>query len=185
MGFGGWLAGAALVALAVYAVVLFNGLVRARNQARAAFADVDVQLTKRHDLVPALVETVRGYVGHERGTLEEVVRLRRDAGKPQADPSSEARENALAGAMGRLLALVEAYPELKADGQFAQLTTELVAIEDALQYARRYYNGSVRDLNNRIERFPDLLVARLAGFRVQPFYEVARIEERAAPQVAL
>lgn len=181
----GWMLGVALAAIGVWAVLAFNALVRARNQARAAFADVDVQLTKRHDLVPALVEAVRGYVGHERGTLEEVVRLRRDAGKPQADPASEARENALAGAMGRLLALVEAYPELKADGQFAQLTTELVAIEDALQYARRYYNGSVRDLNNRIERFPDLFVARVAGFRVQPFYEVARIEDRAAPKVDL
>jgi LemA protein len=180
-----WMLVTALGALAVYAVIVFNGLIRARNQTRAAFADVDVQLTKRHDLVPALVETVRGYAGHERGTLEEVVRLRNDAGKPQADASSEARENALAGAMGRLLALVEAYPELKADGQFAKLTTELVAIEDALQYARRYYNGAVRELNNRIERFPDLFVARMAGFRSQPFYEVARVEDRAAPKVLL
>lgn len=175
----------ALAALLLWAIVAFNGLVRARNQARAAFADVDVQLTKRHDLVPALVESVRGYVQHERGTLEDVVRLRGEAGKPRADADSEARENALAGAMGRLLALVEAYPELKADGQFAQLTSELVAIEDALQYARRYYNGSVRDLNNRIQRFPDLLVARALGFAEQAFYEVARIEQREAPRVAL
>jgi LemA protein len=180
-----WIAFGVAAALLLWAVLAFNGLVRARNQVRAAFADVDVQLTKRHDLVPALVESVRGYVRHERGTLEDVVRLRGEAGKPRADADSEARENALASAMGRLLALVEAYPELKADGQFAQLTRELVAVEDALQYARRYYNGSVRDLNNRIQRFPDLLVARALGFVEQAFYEVARIEQREAPRVAL
>ena len=185
MGTTGWFGIVAVAVVLLWAILAFNGLVRARNQVRAAFADVDVQLTKRHDLVPALVESVRGYVQHERGTLEDVVRLRGEAGKPRADADSEARENALAGAMGRLLALVEAYPELKADGQFAQLTRELVAVEDALQYARRYYNGSVRDLNNRIQRFPDLLVARALGFAVQPFYEVARVEQRAAPTVAL
>lgn len=185
MGTAGWIVSIVAAALAIWGVLVFNALVRARNQVRAAFADIDVQLTKRHDLVPALVESVRGYVRHERGTLEDVVRLRGEAGQPRADADSEARENALAGAMGRLLALVEAYPELKADGQFAQLTRELVEIEDALQYARRYYNGSVRDLNNRIQRFPDLLLARALGFTEQPFYEVARIEQRAAPQVAL
>jgi LemA protein len=169
----------------LWAILAFNALVRARNQVRAAFADVDVQLTKRHDLVPVLVESVRGYVAHERETLDDVVRLRGAAGKPRADADSEARENALAGAMGRLLALVEAYPDLKADGQFAQLMRELVAVEDALQYARRYYNGSVRDLNNRIQRFPGLLVARALGFTEQAFYEVARVEHRAAPQVSL
>jgi LemA protein len=185
MGTTGWIVVIVAVALATWAVLAFNALVRARNQVRAAFADIDVQLTKRHDLVPALVESVRGYVRHERGTLEDVVRLRGEAGRPRADADSEARENALAGAMGRLLALVEAYPQLAADGQFAQLTRELVAVEDALQYARRYYNGSVRDLNNRIQRFPDLLLARALGFGEQPFYEVARVEHRVAPAVAL
>ena len=171
MGTAGWIGGIALGIVLLWGVLAFNGLVRARNQVRAAFADIDVQLTKRHDLVPALVESVRGYVQHERGTLEDVVRLRGEAGKPRADADSAARENALAGAMGRLLALVEAYPELKADGQFAQLTRELVDIEDALQYARRYYNGSVRDLNNRIQRVPDLLVARLLRFVPAEYFE--------------
>lgn len=185
MGTTGWIVAIAAAALAGWGVIAFNGLVRARNQVRAAFADIDVQLTKRHDLVPALVEAVRGYASHERGTLEDVVRLRGEAGRPRADADSESRENALAGAMGRLLALVEAYPDLKADGQFAQLTRELVEVEDALQFARRYYNGSVRDLNNRIQRFPDLLVARALGFAEQAFYEVARVEQRAAPKVVL
>lgn len=185
MGTTGWIGIIVVGTLLLWAVLAFNGLVRARNQARAAFADVDVQLTRRHDLVPVLVESVRGYVAHERGALEDVVRLRGEAGSPRADADSAARENALADAMGRLLALVEAYPDLKADGQFAQFSRELVAVEDALQFARRYYNGSVRDLNNRLQRFPDLLVARLLGFPEQPFYEVARIEQRAAPQVTL
>lgn len=185
MSITGWSAALVVVALLAWVILAFNGLVRARNQVRAAFADVDVQLTKRHDLVPMLVESVRGYVAHERETLDDVVRLRGAAGKPRADADSEARENALAGAMGRLLALVEAYPDLKADGQFAQLMQELVEVEDALQFARRYYNGSVRDLNNRVQRFPDLLVARALGFTEQAFYEVARVEHRVAPRVSL
>ncbi len=153
------------------AIVVFNRLVADRNQARAAWSDIDVQLTRRHDLTPQLVAAVRGYADYERATLTAVteMRARVDAAVALADRAR--LEDELGRQIERLLALAESYPDLKASGNFLQLQRDLVAIEDHLQYARRFYNGAVRQLNTRIEQFPDLVVARLAGFRRLEFFE--------------
>lgn len=162
---------AALVFVAIAAAaVLFNGLVAARNQVRAAWSDVDVQLTRRHDLVPQLVAAVQGYAGHERAAFSLVAELRTRAMAAAKPPEKAAAEDELARQIERLLALQEAYPDLKASDNFLALQRDLVAIEDHLQYARRFYNGAVRDLDNRIETFPSLLVARAAGFRPAEFF---------------
>ncbi|HSH41477.1 MAG TPA: LemA family protein [Arenicellales bacterium] len=172
--------------LFVWGIVIFNRLVRARNLVRNGFADIDVQLQRRHDLVPRLVEAVKAYSGHEQRVLEEVTALRSRAqavegqGRAQAMSGAEA---ALAAGLGRLLLLVEDYPDLKASRNFQQLTGELVETEDLLSHARRFYNGAVRDLNTRIQQFPDLLVARLTGFEEATFFS-AEIEARSVPRVA-
>jgi LemA protein len=173
-----------LIGLVILAWVgfAFNRLVRLRNRVRAAWADVDVQLMRRHDLVPQLVAAVKGYAGHERATLEAVVELRARA-LALDDPSRLGEvEAALEQALGRLLALKEAYPDLKASENFLELQRELVEIEDHLQYARRFYNGAVRDYNTTLEQFPDLVIAR--GFRFTPgaFYQADQ-EAREASRV--
>lgn len=177
---------AVVLVLLVWGVVIFNRLVRARNLVRNGFADIDVQLQRRHDLVPQLVEAVRAYSGHEQRVLEEVTALRSRAqaaeGKGQAQAMAGA-EVALAAGLGRLLLLAEDYPDLKATENFQQLTNELVETEDLLSHARRFYNGAVRELNTRIQQFPDLLVARLTGFEEATFFS-AEIEARSAPRVA-
>ncbi|RFF27691.1 MULTISPECIES: LemA family protein [unclassified Wenzhouxiangella] len=177
---------AIVLVLLVWGVVIFNRLVRARNLVRNGFADIDVQLQRRHDLVPQLVETVKAYSGHEQHVLQEVTALRSRAqeaeGKKQAQAMAGA-EVALAAGLGRLLLLAEDYPELKATENFQQLTDELVETEDLLSHARRFYNGAVRDLNTRIQQFPDLLIARLTGFEEATFFS-AEIEARSAPRVA-
>lgn len=177
---------AVLVVLLVWGVVIFNRLVRSRNMVRNGFADIDVQLQRRHDLVPQLVEAVRAYSGHEQRVLEEVTALRSRAKQAEGEQQAQAMagaEVALAAGLGRLLLLAEDYPELKATENFQQLTRELVETEDLLSHARRFYNGAVRDLNTRIQRFPDLLVARLTGFEEATFFS-AEIEARSAPGVA-
>ena len=177
---------AVLVVLLVWAVVIFNGLVQARNLVRNGFADIDVQLQRRHDLVPALVEAVKAYGGHERRVFEEVVALRSRAQAKEAEGSARemsGAETALAAGLGRLLLLAEDYPELKASSNFRQLTSQLVETEDLLSHARRFYNGAVRDFNTRIQQFPDLLVARSTGFEEASFFS-AEIEARSAPKVA-
>jgi LemA protein len=170
------------LAVVVWAAFVFNRLVGLRNRVRAAWADIDVQLTRRHDLVPQLVAAVQAYAGHERATLEAVAELRARA----VGLSSPARlgevEAALEQALHRLFALKEAYPELKASDNFLRLQRDLVDVEDHLQFARRFYNGSVRDFNTGIERFPDLLVARTFRFAPREFYQ-AGSRERAAPRV--
>jgi len=172
-------------ALLGWAVFVFNRLVRARNLVRNGFADIDVQLQRRHDLIPALVDTVRAYSEHEQQLLEDVTRLRSAAVKAEGGSASRmsGTEAALVDGLGRLLAVAEDYPELKASENFQQLTAELVATEDVLSHARRFYNGAVRDLNTAIERFPDLLIARLAGFDKAEFFS-AGIEARSAPVIA-
>ncbi len=157
--------------IAVIAVIwLFNRLVRMRNQVRVAWSDVDVQLERRHDLVPALVNVVKGYAGHERELLERLVRERRQAQARQSPASRSAPEQALGDDLVRLIAVGEAYPDLKASANFRQLADELVAVEDALQHARRFYNGSVRQYNTAIERFPALLLTPALGFRAAEFF---------------
>lgn len=174
----------------VWAVYAFNRLVRLRNQMRAGWADIDVQLTRRHDLVPQLVAAVKAYAGHERATLETVTELRNRAAslqRPQTpdDPGALGLvETELERALGRVLALREAYPELKANETFARLQENLVEIEDALQYARRFYNGAVRDYRTGLQRFPDMLVGRAAGFAPGEFFQASE-EERRASRVEL
>lgn len=171
-----WIGMIALAALAV-AAVLFNELIAARNQVRAAWSDIDVQLTRRHDLVPQLVAAVKGYAEYERATLVTVTELRTRAIAAASLADKAAAEGELARQIDRILALQERYPDLKASENFLALQRELVEVEDHLQYARRFYNGSVRDLNTRIERFPDLIVARLARFRPAEFFRSGADQE--------
>lgn len=173
-----------LLAVAGYALWVFNRLVRARNQVQVAWSDVDVQLQRRHDLVPMLVETVRGYAHHESSLLERITEERTHARQAQGVAQRSDQETALGADLGRLIALREAYPNLKASDNFRQLSSQLVEIEDALQHARRFYNGSVRQYNTDIQRFPDLLVARVTGFHDADFF-AAEADARAVVDVKL
>lgn len=166
------MASAVILALALaWALTAYNRLVRLRNQHRTAWADIDVQLQRRHDLVPRLVEAVRAYAAHERATLEAATQLRERALALRAPAELGEVESALERALGRVFALQEAYPELKASGNFAQLQRDLVAVEDTLQYARRFYNGAVRDYNTARERIPDAIVARIGAFAPAGFFQ--------------
>lgn len=169
----------------LWGVIIFNRLVRDRNQVRAAWSDIDVQLTRRHDLVPQLVEAVRAYADYERATLSAVTELRTRAEQAASLPDKARLEDEMAAGLQRLIALAEAYPELKADGNFLQLQRDLVEVEDHLQYARRFYNGAVRIYNTRIETVPDLLVARPFRFTPAEFFAVDDEQARLAPRVAL
>ena len=173
-----------LLALATWAVIAFNRLVRLRNQVRTAWADVDVQLIRRHDLVPALVAAVKAYAGHEQAVLAAVTELRGQAMAAQAPGKLGELESALQQGIGRLIALKEAYPDLKANENFAQLQRDLVQVEEQLQYARRFYNGAVRDFNDTVQRVPDLLVARGFGFANAEFFQ-ANESDRAVVKVEL
>jgi LemA protein len=165
-----------------WAVVLYNRLVRLRNQVRTAWADIDVQLLRRHDLVPQLVNAVQAAAQHERTVLEQVTELRAQALKLSSPAALGEVESKLEQALGRVFALREAYPSLRANENFLELQKQLVAIEDHLQYARRFYNGAVRDYNDATQRVPDLLIARLGGFSGAEFFQ-AREGERAVPKV--
>jgi len=173
-----------VVALLAWAMMLFNRLVRLRNQVRTAWADIDVQLIRRHDLVPPLVNAVKGYAEHESAVLEAVTSLRAQATAERAPGPLGAVEGELEHALGRLVALKEAYPDLKANQNFAQLQRDLVEVEEQLQYARRFYNGAVRDYNDAVQRVPDLLVARSCGFGAAEFFQ-ADDAQRAAVKVEL
>ena len=173
---------ALLVALLLWAVFAFNRLVRLRNQMRAAWADIDVQLTRRHDLVPQLVAAVKGYASHEHTLLEEVSRLRTQAVSQTTPTELSATEHALEQSVARILLLREAYPELKASENFVRLQRDLVEIESHLQYSRRFYNGAVRDLNDAIQRFPDLVIARAFGFAAADFFQA---DAQSRPAVSL
>ncbi len=170
---------AVLVAgLLVALVLVYNGLVRRRNRLREAWSGVEVQLKRRHDLIPSLVATVQGYRQHEAATLERVVSQRREAQQAHDARSCSVAESRLGAGLVQLVAVAEGYPELKADEHFRRLMKDLVETEDAIQYARRYYNGSVRELNNGIETFPSNLVAGLFGFRPGDFFEIVDNAER-------
>jgi LemA protein len=181
---GFWLVTAVVVALPVWAVLVYNRLVRLRNQVRTAWADIDVQLARRHDLVPQLVTAVKGYAGHERALLEAVTHLRGEALAEKSPARLGAVESALEQATGRLLALQEAYPDLKASANFLALQRDLVEVEDHLQYARRFYNGAVRDYNDGIQRVPDVAIARAFAFATGEFYQ-AETEQRAGVAVRM
>ena len=171
------------VAVVVYLVITFNGLTRLRMLARNAWSDIDVQLRRRHDLVPVLVSTVKGHAGYEKGTLEAVVEARNRALGAGGPAAAGAAERELAGQVGRLLALAEAYPDLRAGESFLELQRSLTEIEDHIQNARRYYNAVVRDLNTRVQQFPSNLIAGMFGFRNREFFEIPDAE-REAPRVA-
>lgn len=173
-----------ILAPLAWAVFAFNRLVRLRNQARTAWADIDVQLMRRHDLVPRLVAAVQGYARHESALLQVVTELRTRALALSSPAQLGAVESELEQALGRLFALKEAYPDLKASENFAQLQRDLVGVEEHLQYARRFYNGAVRDYNDAVQRVPDLLVARALGFADAEFFQVGE-GQRAAPTVEL
>jgi len=172
-----------LIAVVVVVFVLYNGLVRLRAQADAAWSDIDVQLKRRHDLVPNLVETVKGYASHERDTLQAVVDARSRAMSAR-DPGERAQaENALTGALKSLFALAEAYPQLRAAENFGSLQRSLAEIEDAIQNARRYFNAVVRDYNTKVQQFPSNLIARSFGFGERRYFEMDE-GERAVPGVS-
>jgi LemA protein len=174
-----------LAALAVWGVWIFNLLVKDRNQVRSAWSDIDVQLTRRHDLVPQLVEAVKAYAAYERATLEAVTELRTRSEQAGRLEDRARLEDELQAGIERLIAVAEAYPELKADANFLELQRQLTEVEDHLQYARRFYNGAVRIYNTRIETFPHMFVARPFGFSPAEFFAVSAGEVRAAPQLEM
>jgi LemA protein len=167
-----------------WVVWAYNRLVTFRNRRREGWSGIEVQLKRRHDLVPSLVQCVKGYQRHEQDLLEAVVRERGEALAARGAGEAGGAETTLGRDLGRLVALAEDYPELKADAVFRNLMGDLVEIEDHLQYARRYYNGSVRDLNTAVESFPGNLVARAFGFASAEFFEVANASERLPPDLA-
>src|SRR5580765_3896129 len=172
-----------VAAVIVGIIVVYNGLARLRVQADNAWADIDVQLKRRHDLVPNLVETVKGYAGHERGTLEAVVQARNQAVSATGPAAKAEAEGELTRALRQVFALAESYPQLRAAESFAQLQASLGQIEDAIQNARRYYNAVVRDLNTRVAQFPSNFVASAFGFAPREFFELTSEGERQPAQV--
>jgi LemA protein len=176
------LIGVAVVAIVI--VIIYNGLVGLRVQCDNAWADIDVQLKRRYDLIPNLVETVKGYAAHEKGTLEAVISARNRAMTAQGPEAKGQAEGMLAGALRQLFALAEAYPQLRAVESFTSLQNSLQQIEEALQNARRYYNAVVRDFNTRIHQIPGNMVASLCGFKDREFFEITAAAEREAPKVS-
>jgi LemA protein len=174
-----------LLSSALWGVYAYNRLVKHANLAREAWSGIDVQLERRHDLIPNLVAVVEAYAKHEHEVLESVTRARRRAVDGEPAPELQRRENQLTGSLRSLLALAENYPELLANRSFADLHDQLVEIEDRIQMARRYFNGSVRDYNIRVESFPSNLVARALGFEIRAFFELASATERRAPSVEI
>ena len=183
-----WIVIGAIVLLVLCIIMIYNGLVAMRQRVNQAFADIDVQMKQRHDLIPNLVETVKGYAGHERGTLEAVIQARNAAITAQAGgvAAQAAAENVLSGALRQLFALSEAYPDLKANQNFQQLQSELSDIENKLAAARRFFNNAVQEYNTGIQQFPAVLLAGSLGFAQKEFFDVGTDERKVigqAPQV--
>ena len=183
-----WIVIGVIVVLVLWIIMIYNGLVAMRQRVNQAFSDIDVQTKQRHDLVPNLVETVKGYAAHERGTLEAVVQARNAAVTAQAGgvAAQAAAENALSGALRQLFALSEAYPDLKANQSFQQLQSELSDLENKIAAARRFFNNAVQEYNTGIQQFPAALFAGSLGFQPKEFFDVGAEERKAleqAPQV--
>jgi LemA protein len=176
---------AVIVVLVLWVIAIYNGLVSMRQRVNQAFADVDVQLRQRHDLIPNLVETVKGYAAHERGTLDEVVNARNAAVAARGPAQQAAAENMLSGALRQLFALSEAYPDLKASANFQQLQGELTDIESKIAAARRFFNNAVQEYNTGIQRFPAALFASALGFATKDFFDLGEDRKTVgeAPQV--
>ena len=191
----GWIILGIIVLLAFLAIGIYNGLITARNAYKNAFAQIDVQLTRRHDLIPNLVETAKGYLAHERQTLEAVISARNAAvsglkaaaanpGDPAAVQQLAGAENALSGALGRLFALAEAYPDLKANTTMMQLSEELTTTENKVAFARQAYNDAVMGYNNKREVFPSSIVAGMFNFQAAQLLEIESPQKREVPKVS-
>ncbi len=167
-----WIVLGVIALLVIWAILIYNGLVAMRQRVSQSFADVDVQLKQRHDLVPNLVETVKGYAAHERGTLEAVVQARNAAMTAQGPAQMAQAENMLSGALRQLFALAEAYPDLKANQNFMQLQAELSDLENKIAAARRFFNNSVQEYNTGIQSFPAVLLAGSLGFTQKEFFDL-------------
>ncbi len=172
--------------LIIILIAMYNGLVRLRNQVKNAWAQIDVQLKRRYDLIPNLVETVKGYMTHERETLEAVTQARnlaQQAASSGAGARSKA-ESGLSSALTRLLVVVERYPELKANQNFLALQEELTSTENKIGFSRQYYNDSVLRYNNKTQMFPSNIIAGMTGFKAEEFFEITVVEEKQAPKVS-
>ena len=178
-----WIIVGVVVLALIYGVAIYNGLVRLRALVREAFSGITVQLRRRADLIPNLVETVKGYATHERETLDAVTAQRAAATSAGGVAATAQADAAMTGLLGRLMVVAEAYPELKADANFRQLQDELSNIETELQSARRYYNATARDLNTKVVSFPDMVFAGPLGFKEEPYYEDADPAIQSAPKV--
>lgn len=173
-----------IVLFILWIAFIYNSLVRGRNTCTESWSNVDTELKRRYDLIPNLVETVKGYAKHEREVLEHVTQARNAAADSHGSPESQARdENVLVKNLRQLLAVAENYPDLKASKHFLELQHELVNTEDRIQRARRFYNGNVRDYNNRVEMFPSNMIARMAHCEQREFFEIENAIERQAPEV--
>ena len=173
-----------LAVLVIVVIGMYNGLVRLKVQCDNAWSDIDVQLKRRYDLIPNLVETVKGYAGHEKSTLEGVTAARNQAVSATGPADKGAAEGLLAGALRQVFALAEAYPQLRAVESFNQLQQTLNQIEDNVQNARRYYNAVVRDFNTKIAQFPSNIIAGMFNFKAREFFEITAPAEREAPKVS-
>ena len=172
-----------VVILALWFVGMYNGLVRERNEVRNSWAQIDVQLKRRHDLIPNLVETVKGYAAHEKSTLESVVQARARAVSAEGVADRARAESELGGALGRLMLVVEQYPDLKANQNFLALQEELTSTENKIGFARQYYNDSVMKYNTRIQSVPTNIAASMFNFQQEDFFELEDQAEREVPQV--
>jgi LemA protein len=181
----GWIVLGVIVVVVLWAITIYNGLVALRQRVNQSFADIDVQLKQRHDLIPNLVETVKGYAAHERGTLEAVVQARNAAMAAPGVEQKVAAENMLTGALKSLFALSESYPDLKANQNFQQLQAELTDIENKLAASRRFFNNAVQEYNTGIQQFPAALFAGIFGFSQREFFDVGgdRAQLEQAPSV--
>jgi LemA protein len=181
-----WIIVGIIVILIFVFIGIYNGLVRLRNQVKNAWAQIDVQLKRRHDLIPNLVETVKGYMKHERGTMEAVTKARALAQKvASAGPGERAKaEGELSSALSRLFAVAENYPDLKASQNFMALQEELTSTENKISFSRQFYNDSVMTYNNKTQMFPSNVVANMAGFKPGEFFEVTVAAEKEAPKVS-
>jgi LemA protein len=179
----GWIVLGVIVLIALWAVAIFNKLVKNRNLVLEGWSGIDVQLKRRYDLIPNLVETVKGYAGHEKEVLARVVELRNSAAQAQTASEKAPIENMLTQTLRQLFALAEAYPDLKANQNFLDLQGQLSEIEEQIQFSRRYYNGTARDMNILIQSFPSNLIARSFGFAEADYFEIELATERETPKV--
>ncbi len=178
-----WILTAVIIVIVVYVIAAYNSIVTLRNRVKEAWADIDVQLKRRHDLIPNLVEVVKGYATHEKDIFENVAEARTRAMGAQSGQDKAEAENALSQTLKSLFAVAEAYPELKASTNFLELQRELTDAEDKIQAARRFYNANVRDFNTKIQVFPTNIFAQIFGFTLEQLFEIADASEREVPQV--